>query len=393
MKLPRFFADLGPFLKPNKVLVIYGPRQVGKTTLLKGFLATCPWKHRLDSGEDVRIQEVLHSRDFRAIKEYAAGYELLAIDEAQKVTGVGEALKILVDQVPGVRVIATGSSSFDLAGQVGEPLTGRKLTLTLYPVAQMELAKIFTPFEIRERLEDFLIFGGYPEVVAATEKTEKTRLLTEIASSYLLKDILAFDRVKSSKVLLDLLRLLAFQVGSEVSLSELGQKVGLDYKTVGRYIDLLEKSFVLFTLRGFSRNLRNEMTKKAKYYFFDNGIRNAVIANFNPPALRNDIGQLWENFLMMERMKSQAYRATPVNRYFWRTWQAQEIDLIEEREGRLFAYEFKWTGSGRVPGQFRQAYPEAAFEIINRENYQPFAGVAYTAAPGKTGRNDEGGAA
>lgn len=376
MKIPRFYGDLSPFLRPNKVLVLYGPRQVGKTTLLEDFLATCPWKHRLDTGEDVRIQEILQSRDVRAIKEYAAGYELLAVDEAQKIKGVGEALKILVDQVPGVRIIATGSSSFDLAGQVGEPLTGRKITLTLYPIAQMELAELFTPFELRERLEDFLIYGGYPEVVAAPERSEKTRLLTEIASSYLLKDILAFDRVKSSKVLLDLLRLLAFQVGSEVSLSELGQKVGLDYKTVSRYLDLLEKSFVIFTLRGFSRNLRNEMTKKAKYYFFDTGIRNALIANFNPPSLRNDIGQLWENFLMMERMKSQAYRAMPVNRYFWRTWQAQEIDLVEEREGRLFAYEFKWTGRGREPKSFRAAYPEASFEVVDRENYRPFAGVA-----------------
>ncbi|MDW7760402.1 MAG: ATP-binding protein [Acidobacteriota bacterium] len=376
MRLPRFYSDLDPFLKPNKVLVIYGPRQVGKTTLLEDFLAKSPMKHRLDSGEDVRIQEVLESRDFRAVREYAAGYELLAIDEAQKVRGIGEALKILVDQVPGIRVIATGSSSFDLAGQVGEPLTGRKITLTLYPVAQMELAGLFTPFELRERIEDFLIFGGYPEVVATPEKKEKTRLLTEISSSYLLKDILAFDRVKSSKVLLDLLRLLAFQIGSEVSLSELGGKLGLDYKTVGRYLDLLEKSFVIFTLRGFSRNLRNEMTKKAKYYFFDTGIRNALIANFNPPALRNDIGQLWENFLVMERLKSQAYRAVPVNHYFWRTWQAQEIDLIEEREGRLFAYEFKWTGRGRAPGKFREAYPEAAFESISRDNYQPFVGAS-----------------
>ena len=376
MKIPRFYADLGPFLKPNKVLVLYGPRQVGKTTLLKDYLGTSPWKHRLDSGEDVRIQEILESRDFRTIKEYAAGFELLAIDEAQKVRGIGEALKILVDQVPEIRVIATGSSSFDSAGQVGEPLTGRKTTLTLFPVAQMELAKLFTPFELRERLEEFLIFGGYPEVVASSDKKEKTNLITEIASSYLLKDILAFDRVKSSKILLDLLRLLAFQVGSEVSLSELAQKVGLDYKTVGRYLDLLEKSFVIFTLRGFSRNLRNEMTKKAKYYFFDTGIRNALIANFNPPALRNDIGQLWENFLLMERIKRQAYRALPVNHYFWRTWQAQEIDLVEEREGRLFAYEFKWAGKRRVPGKFREAYPEAAFEIVNRENYQPFVGAS-----------------
>ena len=219
MKLPRFYADLGPFLKPNKVLVVYGPRQVGKTTLLKDYLATCPWKHRLDSGEDVRIQEVFHSRDFRTIKEYAAGNELIAIDEAQKIPGIGEAMKILVDQVPGLRVIATGSSSFELAGQIGEPLTGRKFTLTLFPMAQTELGELFTPFELRERLEDFLIFGGYPEVVAASEKTEKTRLLTEIASSYLLKDILALDRIKGPKVLLDLLRSLAFQVGSEASLS------------------------------------------------------------------------------------------------------------------------------------------------------------------------------
>jgi predicted AAA+ superfamily ATPase len=376
MKIPRYYSDLIPFLKPNKVLVLYGPRQVGKTTILEDYLGSSPWKYRLDYGEDVRIQEILEYRDFRAIKEYAAGYELIAIDEAQKIRGIGEALKILVDQVPGIRIIATGSSSFDLAGQVGEPLTGRKTTLTLFPVAQMELANFLTPFELRERLEEYLIFGGYPEVVAANDMKEKTRLLTEIASSYLLKDILAIDRVKSSKILLDLLRLLAFQVGSEVSLSELAQKVGLDYKTVGRYLDLLEKSFVIFALRGFSRNLRNEITKKAKYYFFDPGIRNALIANFNLPPLRNDLGQLWENFLLMERIKSQAYLVTPVNYCFWRTWEAQEIDLIEEREGHLFAYEFKWTGKGRVPGKFRKAYPEAVFKVVNRENYQQFLGVS-----------------
>ena len=375
MKIPRFYADLGSFLKPNKVLVLYGPRQVGKTTLLKDYLDSAPYKYRLDSGEDVRVQEILEFQDFARIKEYAAGYELLAIDEAQKIRNVGQALKILVDQVPGIRVIATGSSSFDLAGQVGEPLTGRKTTLTLFPVAQLELAKLFTPFELRERLEEFLIFGGYPEVAAASDKKEKARLLTEIASSYLLKDILALDRVKSSKIVLDLLRLLAFQVGSEASLSELAQKVGLDYKTVARYLDLLEKTFVIFTLRGYSRNLRNEMTKKAKYYFFDTGIRNALIANFNPMELRDDIGSLWENFLLLERIKRQTYRAVPVNFYFWLTWEGQEIDLVEEREGRLFAYEFKWTGKGREPRKFREAYSESEFEVINRDNYLEFAGI------------------
>jgi uncharacterized protein len=375
MKIPRYYADLGSFLKPNRVLVLYGPRQVGKTTLLKDYLSSTPFKHRLDSGEDVRIQEILEYPDFAKIKEYASGYDLLAIDEAQKIRNVGQALKILVDQVPGIRVIATGSSSFDLAGQVGEPLTGRKITLTLYPVAQVELAGMFTPFELRERLEESLIFGGYPEVAASSDKKEKARILTEIASSYLLKDILALDRIKSSKVVMDLLRLLAFQIGSEVSLSELAQKVGLDYKTVARYLDLLEKSFVIFTLRGFSRNLRNEMTKKAKYYFFDNGIRNALIANFNPLDLRDDTGGLWENFLLLERIKRQAYRAVPVNFFFWRTWEGQEIDLIEEREGKLFAFEFKWTGKGREPKKFREAYPEAKFEVVNRETYLRFVGV------------------
>jgi predicted AAA+ superfamily ATPase len=376
MKIPRYYADLGSFLKPNKVLVLYGPRQVGKTFLLENYLTSTSFKYRLDSGENVRVQEVLEFQDFEKIKEYASGYELLAIDEAQKIRNVGQALKILVDQVPGIRIIATGSSSFDLAGQIGEPLTGRKITLTLFPAAQIELAKLYTPFELRERLEGFLVFGGYPEVAAASDKKEKARLLTEIASSYLLKDILALDRIKSSKILLDLLRLLAFQIGSEVSLSELAQKVGLDYKTVGRYLDLLEKSFVIFTLRGFSRNLRNEMTKKAKYYFFDNGIRNALIANFNPLELRNDTGGLWENFLLLERIKLKAYRAVPVNFYFWRIWEGQEIDLIEEREGRLFAYEFKWTGKRREPRRFLEAYPDADFEIVNRENYLKFTGVS-----------------
>jgi predicted AAA+ superfamily ATPase len=374
MKIPRYYADLGSFMKPNKVLVLYGPRQVGKTTLLKDYLASAPFKYRLDSGEDVRIQEILEYPDFTKIREYASGYDLLAIDEAQKIRNVGQALKILVDQVPGIQVVATGSSSFDLAGQVGEPLTGRKITLTLFPVAQIELAGMFTPFELRERLEEFLIFGGYPEVAASADKKEKARILTEISSSYLLKDILALDRIKSSKVVMDLLRLLAFQIGSEVSLSELAQKVGLDYKTVARYLDLLEKSFVIFTLRGFSRNLRNEMTKKAKYYFFDNGIRNALIANFNPLDLRDDAGGLWENFLLLERIKRQAYRTVPVNFFFWRTWEGQEIDLIEEREGKLFAFEFKWAGKGREPKKFREAYPEAEFEVVNRETYLGFVG-------------------
>jgi len=372
MKIPRFYQQLDSYLKPNKVLVLYGPRQVGKTTLLTEYLKKTKYKYRLDFGEDIRIREVLESNNFKKIKDYAAGYELLAIDEAQKIPGVGNGLKIIVDQIPGIRVIATGSSSFDLAGQIGEPLTGRKITLILYPVAQKELQEQHNPFELRGRLEDYLIYGSYPEVAAAENPKEKARILGEITSSYLLKDILALDKVKGSQILVDLLRLLAFQIGSEVSLSEIGQKLRIDYKTVARYIDLLEKNFVLFTLRGYSRNLRNEITKKAKYFFFDTGIRNTLIANLNPLELRNDIEMLWENFLIVERQKKLSYREIPANLYFWRTWQQQEIDLIEEREGRLFAYEFKWSDKARAPKAFIEAYPQAEFQVVNKDNYLDF---------------------
>jgi len=222
------------------------------------------------------------------------------LDEAQKIPNIGQGLKILVDQIPGIKIIATGSSSFELAGQVGEPLTGRKTTLTLYPVSHLELAQLYNPHEIKEKLGEWLVFGAYPEVVTTEGKSEKARLLEELVHSYLLKDLLELEKVKSSKIVLDLLRLLAFQVGNEVSLSELGQQLGIDYKTVARYLDLFEKSFVIISVRGFSRNLRKEVTKKCKYYFYDNGIRNAVISNFNGLELRNDLGSLWENFLFFD---------------------------------------------------------------------------------------------
>ena len=267
MKLPRFYQNLEKYLKPNKVLVIYGSRQAGKTTLLKSFLARTKLKYKLDSGDSLKTQEILNSQDFSKITEYVSGYELLAVDEAQRIPNVGQGLKIIVDQVPGIKVIATGSSSFELAGQIGEPLTGRKRTLTLFPLSQIELSEIYNPHEIKERLPEWLVFGGYPEAVTAKTRQEKKGALEEIVNSYLLKDILELEKVKGSKILLDLLRLLAFQIGSEVSLTELGEKLALDYKTVGRYLDLLEKSFVIFSLRGFSKNLRKEITKKANIIF------------------------------------------------------------------------------------------------------------------------------
>ena len=373
MKIPRFYQDLTHYLKPSNVLVIYGPRQVGKTTLIRDFLATHPGRYKLDSGDNIHIQTVLGSQDFDAIKEYAQGYSLIVIDEAQRIPNVGQGLKILVDQIPDIQVIATGSSSFELAGQVGEPLTGRKTTLTLYPVSQLELRGLYNTYELKSNLEHWLVFGGYPEITATESKSEKIRLLEELVQSYLFKDILELEQVKSSKTLMDLLRLLAFQVGKEVSLNELGQQVGVDTKTVARYLDLFEKAFVVYNLRGFSRNLRSEIVRKGKYYFYDNGIRNGVISNFNEMGLRNDAGELWENFLFMERLKKRSYQNVYANSYFWRTWERQEIDLIEEREGKLFAFEFKWgKGKTKPPKQWTEAYPEALFKVIDRENYLEF---------------------
>lgn len=373
MKIPRIYANLNPFLQPNKVLIIYGPRQVGKTTLLRDFLASTTLKYKLDSGDDLRLQETLGSLQVATLQEYAAGYELLAIDEAQKIPHVGQALKILTDHVPNLRVIATGSSSFELAGQVGEPLTGRKITLTLFPVSQLELSALYNPHELKERLAEFLRYGGYPEVVATAEAAGKARILQEISGAYALKDIFEFERIKSSKMILDLLRLLAFQIGQEVSLSELGAQLGIDYKTVARYLNLLEQSFVIYRLTGFSRNLRKEVVKKNKYYFYDVGIRNAIIANLNPLPLRDDVGKLWENFLVLERLKKQAYRAIYANNYFWRTWDQQEIDFVEEREGQLYGYEFKWGARVvKPPKEWSKAYPQAHFQVIDQNTYLKF---------------------
>lgn len=357
-------------------MVIFGSRQVGKTTLLQNFLAHTPLKYKLESGDNIKTQQVLGSQDFSLILDFVAGYDLLAIDEAQRIPQVGLGLKIIVDQKPDLRVIATGSSSFELAGQIGEPLTGRKRTLTLFPMSQLELAKTYNPHELREKLNDWLVFGAYPAVISAPAKAERIVLLEEIVNSYLLKDILEMEKVKGAKVLMDLLRLLAFQVGSEVSLSELGGKIGIDYKTVARYLDLLEKTFIIFCLRGYSRNLRKEITRKNKYYFYDNGIRNAIISNFNELELRDDGGKLWENFMVIERLKSQEYQGTQANNFFWRTWEQKELDWLEERAGKLFGYEFKSKeGKGKAPKSFLAAYPGSSVEIISRDNYLKFLGV------------------
>ncbi len=365
--------DLEKLIRPNKVLIIYGSRRVGKTTLLMDFLNHTKLKYKLDSGDNIRTQQVLSSQDFTKILEYASDYELIAIDEAPQIPNVGMGLKIIVDQLPGIMVIATGSSSFDLAGAIGEPLTGRKTTISLYPLTHQELLSLYNRYEIKEKLDELLIYGSYPEIITAKTRRDKIAALEEIVASYLLKDVLALDRIKGSKVLLDLLKLIAFQTGSLVSLTELATQIKLDVKTVGRYLDIFEKAFVIKRIGGFSRNLRKEIVSKAKYYFLDNGIRNAVISQFNPLDSRNDIGILWENFMVTERIRKCAYQDIYGSFYFWRTYDGQEIDLIEEREGKLFGYEFKWSvKKEQIPRDWIKSYPNAEFKIINRENYLEF---------------------
>ncbi len=369
--IPRKYEPLERHLAANKVLVIYGPRRVGKTTLLQNYLTGTGYKYKLDSGDNIRAQQILGSQDFDKIISYVEGYELVAIDEAQAIPNIGKGLKIIVDQVPGIRVIVTGSSSFELAGQVGEPLTGRKTTLTLFPLSQAELMFRYNRHELHEHLNDFLIYGSYPEVILAENRMQKIDLLNELANSYLLKDILAFDRVKNSQNIFSLLKLLAFQVGSEVSFNEIATQIGLDVKTVQRYIDLLEKSFILLRLSGYSKNLRQEVTSKSKYYFMDTGIRNAIIAQFNPIDQRDDIGRLWENFLVVERNKQRVFNSIYANPYFWRTYSQEEIDLVEERDGRLFGFEFKWSQhkKSRLPKTFQANYPDSDYQIIHPGNY------------------------
>jgi len=371
--ITRIYDDLNKYLKPNEVLIIYGPRRVGKTILLEDFLSKTNFRYKLENGGDVGIQEVFSSGRAETLRRYAEGYDLIAIDEAQYIPNIGEGLKLLIETVPNIRVIATGSASFDLSNKVGEPLTDRNTTLHLFPVSQLELIKQVNSYELSQKKEEYLIYGSYPKALTTETFEEKGVYLRSLVNSYLLKDILDLENVKGSKVLLDLLRLLAFQVGNEVSLSELAQNVPIDPKTVARYLDLLEKTFVIINIRGYSQNLRKEISSKSKYYFYDNGIRNAVIANFNPLNLRNDVGQLWENFLVVERLKRQTYQSMVVNNYFWRTWDQKEVDFVEEREGKLFGYEFKYSPTKKgSPKDFLIAYPNASYTTVNSENYLDF---------------------
>ena len=371
--LKREYDDLEKLLKKGKVTVIYGPRRVGKTTLINNFIKNSKLKCRFDSGDNIEVRNVLSSQSLDVIKRYVEGYDLIAVDEAQRIPNVGLGLKILVDNFPDLFVVITGSASLDLSYKIGEPLVGRKFTYRLFPLWAGELAKDKTNYELDREKSEKMIFGSYPEIINSQSTDEKIKILGENVSSYLFKEIIEIEQISNTKLLLDLLKLIAFQVGNEVSLTELGKSLGVDRKTVQRYLNLFEQAFILFNLRGYSRNLRKEITKKSKYYFWDNGIRNAVIKNFNDLDTRDDVGSLWENYLVSERLKKQEYRQIYSNNYFWRTWEGQEIDWVEERGGKLYGFEFKWEKpSLKAPSQWLNTYSNATFQTVNQENYLEF---------------------
>lgn len=368
-------AEFHRKLLPNKVLVLLGARRVGKTALIKSYLETIPVDSYLQlNGEDIKDIKLLKERSVRNYKKLLANVPLLVIDEAQHIPDIGMILKLIVDSIDGIKIIATGSSVFDLSNNLGEPLVGRKNTLYLFPLSQIEFSEKENYKKTTENLEQRLLFGSYPELEQYEDWESKEDYINEIINSYLLKDILIFDGIKHSDKVYDLLRLIAFQIGQEVSLLELATELQMSKNTVANYLDLLSKVFILFKVEGFSRNLRKEIVKSSRWYFYDNGIRNGIINNFNTIENRNDIGALWENYLASERVKKQHYQKIRTNNYFWRTYDQQELDWLEEENDILRGYEFKWNENrkSKIPTAFAKAYPEASFEVINKQNYLDF---------------------
>jgi len=356
----------------GKLLLVVGPRQVGKTTLMRQILKKLDmqflWLNCDNPDDRLSLQEATMT----SLQSLIGDRKLLFIDEAQRVQNIGLTLKLLTDNFPEVQVIASGSSALDLANTIYEPLTGRKREFQLYPFSSEELCVHTSKREEKRLLEDRLIYGFYPEVI--NNPADAQEALGEITGSYLYKDLLSMEEVRKPAILQKLLLALALQVGSEVTYNDLGNTIGIDKGTAEKYLDLLEKAFVIFRLNSFSRNMRREIKKSRKIYFWDNGIRNAIINNFNSLALRADVGALWENFIISERMKYLAYHRIFTNVYFWRTTTGKELDWLEERGGKLYAFEAKWNPErrARLPLGFDEAYPETEFQVVHRENYLDF---------------------
>ncbi len=360
-------------IKPAFVLGLFGARRTGKTYLMQQIITKMKGeKILLVQGDNIDASEILSSRRLSLLQSFVSGYNYLFIDEAQFIPNIGQSLKLMVDNIPDLSIFITGSSAIDLKNKIGEPLTGRSNYQYLFPFAQSELNLDFIGF--KTNLENLLIYGSYPQVFLAESNEKKIEILNSIKNGYLLKDILAIDNQKDSIFVFNLLRLIAFQIGNNISYNELASNLNVNRKTVQRYLDILEKAFIIFSLPAFSRNIRKEYAKTPRYYFWDNGIRNSLISNFNNITTRDDIGKLWENYCVSEKLKISKYNQKSANYFYWRTYDQQEIDLIEETGGQLNAFEFKWNArkEPRMPKAFERAYTNSHFQGINPNNFIDF---------------------
>lgn len=369
----RINSILNKLKTKNKVIVLYGARQLGKTTLCKNIIEKSNYKTIQINADQGKYIDVLSSKDLNKLKALVYGYEMLFIDEAQRIPDLGVNIKLLHDEIPELKILITGSSSIDIANSINESLTGRKFVYELFPLSLEELMYNKNRFELNDGINDILVFGSYPEVYTTINTEEKKELLHEISTSYLYKDILELTNIKYNKKIRDLLKLLAFQIGSLVSILELSKTLGINRETVEYYIQLLEKSFVIYRLSSFSRNLRKEIRKQDKFYFYDLGIRNAVIGNLAYIENRNDIGALWENFIIMERIKFLRNHNINADHYFWRTYTGAELDYIEQKDGKLSGIEIKYSKNKvREPKTWLSTYDNASFKLINKDNYLDF---------------------
>lgn len=369
----RLTNVISSLLTNQKVLLVYGARRVGKTVLIRQVSEKYAGKALFLNGEDASTEVMFRERTAAHYRQLLSGVDLLIIDEAQNIPEIGKILKLIVDDVENIQVIASGSSSFDLRNQTGEPLVGRSYTFHLSPLSAEEWLTQIPAAQLYMDLEERLVYGNYPELLSIKSFEQKQMYLSELAQSYLLKDILTLDGIKNSSKMYNLLRLVAFQMGSEVSYDELGKHLSLSRNTVEKYLDLLAKTFVIYRLPAYSRNPRKEVSKAGKWYFYDNGIRNAVIGDFRPLAIRQDVGALWESYMISERMKLNDNRHDTSMYYFWRTYNGQEIDLIEERNGELKAFEFKWGDKKpKCPSSFKDNYPDVPFTSVNKSNFIDF---------------------
>ncbi len=369
----RLANVISSLLTNQKVMLVYGARRVGKTVLIRQVSKKYAGRTLFLNGEDASTEVMFRERTAAHYRQLLSGVDLLIIDEAQNIPEIGKILKLIVDDVENIQVIASGSSSFDLRNQTGEPLVGRSYTFHLSPLSAEEWLTQIPAAQLYMDLEERLVYGNYPELLSIKSFEQKQMYLSELAQSYLLKDILTLDGIKNSSKMYNLLRLVAFQMGSEVSYDELGKHLSLSRNTVEKYLDLLAKTFVIYRLPAYSRNPRKEVSKAGKWYFYDNGIRNAVIGDFRPLAIRQDVGALWESYMISERMKLNDNRHDTSMYYFWRTYNGQEIDLIEERNGELKAFEFKWGDKKpKCPSSFKDNYPDVPFTSVNKSNFIDF---------------------